>query len=50
MDRFKVSYCTKREDNLLVDNNKHFDSLQDAIKFVRTLQNTIGRPLLERSN
>lgn len=61
MEKFKVFYTVKINDRtsndfgLLLDKTVKFSSLQDAIKFVRTVQNVnktniglVGKPAIER--
>lgn len=49
---FKVSYSLKENTtNLLVDKETTFVSLQDAIRFVKTLKNNypvVGCPIIEK--
>lgn len=52
MGKFEVTYTIKKDDGLITDHRAVFTSLQDAIKFIRTLGTyvrLVGKPSLERA-
>ena len=48
MKMYEVFYTTKDNDGYLVDRATKFRSFAEAVKFIRSLQNVVGKPLLER--
>lgn len=52
MSKFEVTYTIKKDDGFLAEHRAVFTSLQDAIKFIRTVGSRvrlIGKPSIERA-
>ncbi len=46
---YEVYYTIKDNDGYLVDRSMKFRSFPDAVKFIRSLQNVVGKPTVQRA-